>query len=239
MVPLFCDHSVPLDGGASTFYRHLCSEDDPPRSVSICPQRRWVAFGSSAGIELHWIDALAGGSVNRWFPLTAPSDHLFFLLPRPGYESAKKVRRISSAAHPDDRPLIRRRFFRRATMGFFWGSFGFESMNRRPGLAGCDHYQAVPMSDGFHVLYVDPSTDQLIVGCDAPLGGPVKLLRKIVLVSPEGQGAPRVYNAAADMSHGALVVDPMVRTRHYVCRSGMVHDVCSVDESGDVMMKDD
>jgi hypothetical protein len=68
-----CAQSIPVENGTSTFYRHLCSEDDPPRSVSICPQRRCVAFGCSAGIELHWIDALTGQSLSRWFPLTAPS----------------------------------------------------------------------------------------------------------------------------------------------------------------------
>ncbi|KAF2854770.1 DUF221-domain-containing protein [Plenodomus tracheiphilus IPT5] len=200
-----CGHSIPLERGTSTFYRHLCSEDDPPRSVSICPQRRCVAFGCSAGIELHWIDALTGRGLNRWFPLTAPSDHLFFLSPRPGIESAKKLRLISSAAHPDDRPSISRRFFSRPTVGSFWGSFGFESINRRPGSPGCDHYHAIPMSDGFHVLYIDPATDHLTLGCDAPLGGPTKLLRKIVFLPSNDKGVPRVYTAAADMSQGALI----------------------------------
>jgi len=60
-----CPQTIPIGPGTSTFYRHLCSEDDPPRSVSICPQRRCVAFGCSAGIELHWIDALTGQSLSR------------------------------------------------------------------------------------------------------------------------------------------------------------------------------
>ncbi|KAI8935799.1 hypothetical protein NX059_007317 [Plenodomus lindquistii] len=200
-----CGHTIPLESGTSTFYRHLCSEDDPPRSVSICPQRRCVAFGCSAGIELHWIDALTGRGLNRWFPLTAPSDHLFFLSPRPGFESAKKLRLISSAAHPDERSSISRRFFSRPTVGSFWGSFGFESLTRRPGSPGCDHYHAVPLSDGYHVLYIDPATDHLTLGCDAPLGGPTKLLRKIVFLSPDKKSVPRMYAAAADMSQGALI----------------------------------
>jgi hypothetical protein len=83
---------IPVDNGTSTVYRHLCSEDDPPRSVAICPQRRCVAFGCFAGIELHWIDALTGHSLSRWFPLTAPSDYLYFLPPRPEFDSAKKLR---------------------------------------------------------------------------------------------------------------------------------------------------
>ena len=60
-----CVHTVPVERGTTTIYRHLCAEDDPPRSVSICPQRRCVAFGCSAGIELHWIDALTGQSLSR------------------------------------------------------------------------------------------------------------------------------------------------------------------------------
>ena len=60
-----CLHSVPVETGTTTIYRHLCAEDDPPRSISICPQRRCVAFGCSAGIELHWIDALTGQSLSR------------------------------------------------------------------------------------------------------------------------------------------------------------------------------
>lgn len=196
--------SVPIESGSSTFYRHLCSEDDPPRNVSICPQRRCVAFGCSAGIELHWIDALTGQSLSRWFPLTSPSDHLYFLSPRPGFESAKKLRLISSTAHPNDRSATSRRLFSSASISSFWGSFGFESRSRQP--QACDHYHAIPLSDGHHVLFIDPTTERLTLGCDAPFGGPARLLRKIVLNSPEGRGVPRVYTAAADMSSGARIV---------------------------------
>ncbi|OCL13150.1 hypothetical protein AOQ84DRAFT_124757 [Glonium stellatum] len=201
--------SIPVETGPRSIYRHLCSDDDPPRSVSICPQRRCVAFGCSAGIELHWVDALTGQDLNRWFPLTAPSDFLYFLPPRPGVDSAKKLRLISSAAHPSDRPSICRRFFSsRPALSLFWGSFGFE--NRGPshgsGVANCDHYRATPLSDGYHVLFTDPASSKLFLGSDAPLGGPTKLLRKILLVPPEPDDVPRIYATAADLSWGARVV---------------------------------
>ncbi|ORY16263.1 hypothetical protein BCR34DRAFT_557519 [Clohesyomyces aquaticus] len=206
--PVFgCGRAIPVETGTSTFYRHLCSEDDPPRSVAICPQRRCVAFGCSAGIELHWVDALTGQSLSRWFPLTAPSDYLYFLPPRPGFESAKKLRLISSAAHPDDRPAIRRKFFTgRPTLSSFWGSFGFEPPGSRASASSCDHYRAVPLSDGHHILFTDPPTGRLFLGCDAPLGGPTKLLRKIKFIPPEENQVPRLYTAAADLSWGARVV---------------------------------
>lgn len=46
-------------------FQNLCSKDDPPRSVSICPQRQCIAFGCGAGLELHWVDALTGQDLNR------------------------------------------------------------------------------------------------------------------------------------------------------------------------------
>ncbi|KAJ4344007.1 hypothetical protein N0V95_006427 [Ascochyta clinopodiicola] len=196
--------NIPIESGTSTFYRHLCSEDDPPRNVSICPQRRCVAFGCSAGIELHWIDALTGQSLSRWFPLTSPSDHLYFLSPRSGFESAKKLRLISSAAHPNHRPAVSRRLFNNPAKSSFWGSFGFDS--RSCHTPHRDHYHAIPLSDGHHVLFIDPSDGRLALGCDAPLGGHTKLLRKVVFDPPEDKVVSRIYTAAADMSSGARIV---------------------------------
>ena len=102
---------IPIENGPQSIYRNLCSAQDPPRSVAICPQRRCVAFGCSSGIELHWVDALTGQDLNRWFPLTAPSDFLYFLPPRPGVDSAKKLRLISSTCHPKEKGNLRSRFF--------------------------------------------------------------------------------------------------------------------------------
>lgn len=77
-------HAMPVCNGPRTIYRQLCSEDDPPRSVTICPQRRCVAFGCAGGIELHWVDKQTTQDLHRWFPVSSPSDYLFFLNPRPG-----------------------------------------------------------------------------------------------------------------------------------------------------------
>ena len=196
--------TIPVESSTSTFYRHLCSDDDPPRNVSICPQRRCVAFGCSAGIELYWIDALTGQSLSRWFPLTSPSDYLYFLSPRHGFESAKKLRLITSAAHPNDRQAISQRAFAGSTTMSSWCSFGFEARSRQ--FRDCNHYHAIPLSDGHHVLFVNPTDDQLTLGCDTTLGGPAKLLRKVVLIAPEENVVPRIYTAAFDLSSGARIV---------------------------------
>jgi len=58
----------------------------------------------------------------------------------------------------------------------------WESGAPRPGQS--DHFQAVPLSDGYHVLFTDPSSGCLCIGIDAPLGGPTKLLRKLWLIPP-------------------------------------------------------
>ena len=194
---------IPIETGSRSIYRNLCSEDDPPRSVAICPQRRCVAFGCGAGIELHWVDALTGTDLNRWFPLTAPSDFLYFLPPRPGVDTAKKLRLISSAAHPKEIPSLTHRFFPTRTVGPpFWEDLGGSEGGRRR--ENCDHYRAVPLSDGFHVLFTDPATGLLFLGSDAPLGGTTKLDRRIMFLGPEGC-LPRVYAAAAELRWGVRI----------------------------------
>ncbi|KAF2015871.1 hypothetical protein BU24DRAFT_391174 [Aaosphaeria arxii CBS 175.79] len=197
---------IPIETGASTFYRRLCSQDDPPRSVAICPQRRCVAFGCSSGIELHWVDAATGQSLTRWFPLTAPSDYLYFLAPRYDLESAKKLRLISSAAHPLERPAISRKFRSPcSTLIPLQDALEFERYNRHDNL-GYDHYHAVPLSDGYHILFIDPTSAELFIGCNAPIGSPMKLIRKIRLAAPYKNMIPHVYTAASDLTWGARIV---------------------------------
>ena len=224
--------SMPIETGPRSLYRNLGSDDDPPRSVAICPQRRCVAFGCSAGIELHWVDALTGQDLNRWFPLTAPSDYLYFLPPRMSIDSAKKLRLISSAARPVERAAISQRIVGRTTRNRpFWQrpSHGASAQDtdadedsderlisrlraitrnrvftRR--IDCSDHYQAVPLSDGYHVLFTDPATGLLCLGSDAPVGGPTKLLRKIWFQGPEGKGCPVAYAGSMDPASGVRVV---------------------------------
>jgi hypothetical protein len=223
---------MPIENGPRSLYRNLCSDDDPPRSVAICPQRRCVAFGCSSGIELHWVDALTGQDLNRWFPLTAPSDFLFFLPPRKSIDSAKKLKLISSAARPSERPAIAERPFGvRTKSSPFWERFPVAlgqfdnssdadliqgSLLRLRGDAGrssltgrmdcSDHYRAIPLSDGYHILFTDPSTGLLCLGSDAPVGGPTKLLRKIWFQGPKGEGSPLTYAAGANLSCGVRIV---------------------------------
>jgi hypothetical protein len=217
---------IPIEQGPRTIYNNLCSFDDPPISVAICPQRRCVAFGCRMGIELHWVDALTGSDLSRWFPLAAPSNFLYFLPARHGVDSAKKLRLISSAAGPYAQLHTSRAVrgsspsklnwrnspngSRRQSMTrLFFGNLPFPTSTTLHGLPGaldqepgttspeyaerehgvlrtvdCDHYRAMPLSDGAHLLFTDPETGHLCLGSDAPLGGPTKLLRKVVFLPP-------------------------------------------------------
>lgn len=210
---------IPLESGIRSIYHNLCSAEDPPRSVAICPQRRCVAFGCSAGIELHWIDALTGQDLNRWFPLTAPSDFLYFLPPRPGVDSAKKLRLISSACHPKEREGLGRRFFPASSISaarhhvMTWDEglsdpSAWDNMWRSSGW--CDHYRAVPISDGWNVLFTDTVEGNLCLGTDAPPGvGATKLIRRFVFRGPTELGetvVPSVYAAGGELRWGVRVV---------------------------------
>ena len=206
---------IPIETGPRSIYRSLCSPDDPPLSVAICPQRRCVAFGCSSGIELHWVDALTGQDLNRWFPLTAPSDFLYFLPPRKGVDSAKKLRLISSAGRPGQKGGLRGRF---ASVGGRWEGAGLVGWgdDEERAREEIDHFKAVPLSDGYHVLFTDPVSGCLCLGNDAPVGRPTKLRRRFMLLGPDIQASelgaattkvlPSAYAVGQELRWGVRVV---------------------------------
>lgn len=226
---------------ATGIYTNLGTSGDIPRSVAICPQRKCIAYGCRSGIELHWVDAVTGTSLNRWFPLAAPSDHLYFLPQRPGVDSTKKLRLISSAEAPSRAPTGRKGSaptkwklistnpqhgrVKSMTRLFFGGLPFPDALNgsssdaildnrERQGIirtVDCDHYRAIPLSDGSHVLFTDPATGLLCLGSDAPLGGPTKLMRKFCMVPPlhclrDSTARLTCYRAGHDLRWGVRIV---------------------------------
>ncbi|EXJ65100.1 hypothetical protein A1O7_01440 [Cladophialophora yegresii CBS 114405] len=177
------------------------------------------------GLELYWVDALTGGDLNRWFPLAAPSDYLYFLPQRAGVDSRKKLRLISSATGPIAPQLARSdstpakwkywptpaAFGRRQSLTrLFFGNLSFPSPAGDPDRASsvegslrtdevqgvlrtvdCDHFCALPVSDGYHLIFTDPGSGLVCLGSDAPLGGPTRLVRKIMFIPPERERGQR------------------------------------------------
>ncbi|KAL9107090.1 MAG: hypothetical protein Q9227_007956 [Pyrenula ochraceoflavens] len=256
---------TPVETGPRSIYRNLGTVEDPPRSVAICPQRRCVAFGCGMGVELHWVDALSEIDLNRWFPLSAPADYLFFLTPRSNTDGASKLRLISSASgHPSAQNLapvaapprhsisgfqppqstdLGQETSLRHMTNLFLSNFSGHSPSNETGrhhirqssvfspikheldllrAVDCDHYCALPLSDGTHMLFTDPETGLLCLGSDAPLGNPTKLLRKVVCVPPPDiflqqdteaetpsaveQMRPYCYVASPDLNRGVRIV---------------------------------
>lgn len=75
----------------------------------------------------------------------------------------------------------------------------------------CDHYQAVPMSDGRNFLFTDPEKGDLCLGYDAPPGiGTAKLVRWYILVGPKDPDGktviPRAYKSGTELRWGTRVV---------------------------------
>lgn len=218
--PMGATGHMPVANGARSIYRNLCSAEDPPRCVAICPQRRCVAFGCAAGIELHWSDALTGQELNRWFPLTAPSDFLYFLPPRPGVDSAKKLRLISSAGHPKLKEALHGRFFPTSVNGrtrhqsMTWDETlpgGELADGPWRGIGWCNHVRAVPVSDGWNILFTDPEEGDLCLGSDAPLGTrATKLMRRFIFAGPrDDEGKiilPNVYTSGGELKWGVRIV---------------------------------
>lgn len=75
----------------------------------------------------------------------------------------------------------------------------------------CDHYRAVPISDGRNILFTDPGEGDLCLGYDGPQGlGAKKLVRLYILVGPkdaEGKAIiPRAYKGGRELRWGTRVV---------------------------------
>lgn len=197
-----------------TIYPALCTPTSPPLSVAICPQRRCVAFGCATGIELHWVDALTGQDLHRWFPLTAPFDFLYFLPKRRGVDSAKKLRLISSAGGAGQRGSLRSRFERREGHGNGNARGGTGEREKSATLMrseessrwATDHLKATPLSDGETILYTDPATALLSLGTATPATLPTRLSRTFALHGPLPPTRPTVYAAASDLRWGVRVV---------------------------------
>ncbi|KND89933.1 hypothetical protein TOPH_05384 [Tolypocladium ophioglossoides CBS 100239] len=191
-----------------------------------------------------------GQDLSRWFPLSSPSDFLYFLPARRGIDTAKKLRLISSAAglgNPLDslndivqgfsaillgssgtavmslvnttqgQPSIQDMHSiislpgqapRTRSIDFFEGGISDASSFRKASAGSADHYRAVPLSDGYHILFTDPRTGNLCLGTDAPVGSLTRLLRKVWFRPPAGAASPVpiLYAAGADTRHGVRVV---------------------------------
>lgn len=175
------------------------------------------------------MDALTGQDLNRWFPLTSPSDFLFFLPPRQNVDSAKKLRLISSAARLCEQTELSSRLLGvEAQASTFWQRLGgdldpgchnrhmtsryhdrdsdrYASRHTRRGrFDNTNHFRAVPVGDGHHILFTDPASGCLCLGSDAPIGGPTKLLRKIWLEGPQ-DSIPLVYASGSNLSWGVRI----------------------------------
>lgn len=83
-----------------------------------------------------------------------------------------------------------------------------DGLLRRVSASTADHYRAVPLGDGYHILFTDPKTGNLCLGTDAPVGSLNRLVRKIWFRPPIGAstGSPVLYAAGADTRHGVRVM---------------------------------
>ena len=197
------------------------------------------------------MDALTGQDLSRWFPLSSPSDYLYFLPARRGADTAKKLRLISSATgllnplHPDGHTVEDFRTnivspdrtdtasyregsatvmggYRTATAGFQQqtrplcirsrafrdGRISDGGAIRTVSARSTDHYRAIPLSDGYHILFTDPRSGCLCLGTDAPVGSVTRLLRKVWFRPPPAaiSPIPILYAAGSDTRHGVRVV---------------------------------
>ncbi|KAJ5924641.1 hypothetical protein N7466_008828 [Penicillium verhagenii] len=208
------------------YFQDVCSDDHPPRTIALCPGRRCVAFGCAGGIEIHWIDENTQTAQRRHFPMSQPSEILHFLPNSPKVPT--EMRLISSLAGPGVHECSCRQspfpdHPKKCQFNFLGDS---KSSIRNPPnhsslslvrATHCHHYRAMPVHDGYHIIFIEPRTGLLCIGSDAPIGGPTSLTRAFVCVPPgstkyqpdvstEQARVPTAFAIASDLSWGLRVV---------------------------------
>lgn len=210
---------------AQHYFHDVCSTEDRPRSIAICPGRHCVAFGCGTSVELHWIDDKTNRECRQQFPMSQPSEILHFL-PKQS-ESPADLRLISSLAGPATpschchsasqgerhRPCPLRLL---ADVQCFtrWTPEQNSSLSLLRA-THCHHYRAIPINDGLHILFIEPRTNLLCIGSDAPIGGSTSLTRALVCVPPPSNHtthgireelAPTIFAAGSDLGWGLRIV---------------------------------
>ncbi|KAG0157183.1 hypothetical protein PDIDSM_4368 [Penicillium digitatum] len=186
------------------FFYDICTVETPPRTVALYPGRQIVAFGCAAGIEIHSVNDTKRNEQRKHFALPQPSEILHFLPSSP--ETPSELRLISSLSGPGlhecQCPPSPSPSYSSLTSSPKLDSknnqFHFladiQSFSRRciphaPSRSfvratHCHHYRAVPINDGFHIMFIEPRTNLLCIGTDAPIGGPANLTRAFVCIPP-------------------------------------------------------
>ena len=175
-----------------TMYRNICSKTAPPVTVAIAPHRRCIAFGSSAGIEIHWQDPVTGQELSRWIELIGPAECLYFV-PQPTTLQEEKKDPSSTLR------LIASRALEKA-----YNDIITRSQVRN--YEHCRFLHGIPLSDGQHLLYSDPHSGDLCLGTGLHLHfGSPKPVPQFVFQRPESRSL-RFYTAGRDLQWGLRVV---------------------------------
>lgn len=201
--------SMPVVPGLSSVFYNLGTAIDCPVSVAICAQRRCIAFGCSTAVELHWVDALTGHGLNRRFSIPAGGEVLHFFPERQG---ERKMRVIDTEAVPAVWPTVAKDGpLESGNVG------GIPRDDTTSVPEESDYYNAIPLSDGTHVLFANRFSARLCLGIETPPtvtraidAGYVRLETRAIFEGPptdegSGRAAPRIYDAARDLRWGARV----------------------------------
>ncbi|KHN98957.1 uncharacterized protein MAM_03419 [Metarhizium album ARSEF 1941] len=212
--PCICHERSPrepplVDVGERSVYRNICTADDPPRSVAICPQRE----GTDNAQKLRLISSAAGLLSPLDDVMDSQNEHRTTVFgeertgdaPLWSTGATRLDSRQAAFTRPREprRPMcLRSRAFQDAHI--LLDSGGIRTVSAR----SADHYRAVPLSDGYHILFTDPRTGCLCLGTDAPIGSVTRLLRKVWFRPPGAalSAIPILYAAASDTRHGVRVV---------------------------------
>ena len=174
-----------------------------PESMAICAKRRCVAFGTYNGVELHWTDQVTGEDMNRWFATNGRHELLHFVPANCGNMLPERIQMVTSLSYPIDDIIGSDHMFARETPS----SENLLSVNRKrmmnePSIS----YAALPLDDGYHIIYLDCINGSLCLGCRTISRGQMRVRAKVVFRGPSENSRVGCYRFLTRKEGGIILV---------------------------------
>lgn len=185
-------------------YRTVGPVAHDPVSVAYCRSEHCLALGGLGGIELHHAHPQNREGACTWQPVDTAGDSLYFM-PTPQKNPALRHLRLVVSSIVRKLPLEPPPMVSTLHAPFLWK---LQHGPRIPGHTGQRYYRAVPLSDGQHILFTEPTTNYLYLGRERPTDVFSPFTLRFRFVPPAGGWfkRPRLYAAAKDTTLGARIV---------------------------------
>ena len=184
---------IPNDGSSLTV----------PNSIAVCAKRRCVALGVYNGVELHWTDQITGEDMTHLFATKGVHDIINFVPVNFGSRLSERVQILASMSCP-------MAGFRGSDRSYFGENFASEfllsSHFAKKTDEASNYHGILPLDDGYHVIYLDPKSKSLCLGCHFSPQRQTAIKPKLIFSGPPHDARVQSYKFLTRKRGGIILI---------------------------------